>query len=114
MKASTLISLPAMLCCFLPLQLQAQSGIVEERVTERNGIYESCGVGGGLSPCRDINGQTYDEEVRGPSINEESTEELAAEAARVRHENPEQLQQTISDLEQGINPDPAATVGLPH
>ena len=92
----------------------SQSGLVEERVTEENGFYESCGEGAGLSPCRDINGETYDEEVRGPSIDTESTEELAEGAARIRSETPAELDQTITDLEQGMNPDNLATEGLRH
>ena len=114
MKPTTLGCIVTLLAC-LPLSLAwSQSGLVEERVTEENGFYEACGEGAGLSPCRDINGQTYDEEVRGPSIDSESTDELAAEAARVRHESPAQLQQTIGEMEQGINPDDRATEGLPH
>lgn len=92
----------------------SQSGLVEERVSDEGGFIQACGEGDGLAPCRDINGETYDEEVRGPGIDSESTDELAAEAARVRHESPEQLQQTIGELEQGINPDDHATEGLPH
>ena len=45
----------------------SQSGVVEERITNENGFIETCGEGAGLSPCRDVNGETYDEEVRGPS-----------------------------------------------
>lgn len=67
----------------------AQSGLVEERISNENGIIRTCGEGAGLSPCRDINGETYDEEVRGPSIDSESTQELAAEAAKIRHESPQ-------------------------
>ena len=114
MKRFPLMSLAALLCCLVSHSVLAQSGIVEERVDERNGVYQTCGEGGGLSPCRDINGETYDEEVRGPTINEESNAELAAEAARIRNESPEELEKTISNLEQGINPDPDATEGLPH
>jgi hypothetical protein len=105
----------AVLLACLPLSLAwSQSGLVEERVSDENGFIQACGVGDGLSPCRDYNGETYDEEVRGPSIDSESTDELAAEAARIRHENPAQLQQTIGELEQDINPDDRATEGLPH
>ena len=92
----------------------SQSGVVEERITNQGGFIETCGEGPGLSPCRDINGETYDEEVRGPSIDSESTDELAAEAARIRNESPAELEQTIGELEQGINPDDHATEGLPH
>lgn len=104
----------ALLLC-LPLgSAWSQSGVVEERISNENGIIETCGAGTGLSPCRDINGETYDEEVRGPSIDSESTDELAAEAARIRSESPKQLEHTISEMEQGINPDDQATEGLPH
>ena len=114
MKLSRIVGTSALLLCLPHVAAWAQSGLVEERITEQNGYYETCGEGAGLSPCRDINGQTYDEEVRGPSIDSESTDQLAAEAARVRHESPEELDQTITDLEQGINPDDTATEGLRH
>lgn len=104
----------ALLACLPLAPAWSQSGVVEERITEENGFYRACGEGEGLMPCRDINGETYDEEVRGPSINSESTDELAAQAQRVRQESPEQLEQTIGELEQGINPDEHATEGLPH
>ena len=115
-KRRVIRGLPAaILCClFLPLIAQAQSGLVEERVSDENGFISTCGEGAGLNPCRDVNGETYDEEVRGPSIDMESDDELAAEAAHVRHESPKELQQTIGELEQGINPDDHATEGLPH
>ena len=106
--------LAALLLCLPLSQTWAQSGLVEERITQENGFYEACGEGAGLLPCRDVNGETYDEEVKGPSINSESTDELAAEASRIRHESPEQLQQTVGELEQGVNPDDRATEGLPH
>jgi len=111
-----LFYLPIAPLFYLPLSNNtwAQSGLVEERVTDENGFYETCGEGAGLSPCRDINGETYDDEVKGPDIDSESTDELAAEAKRIRHESPEQLQQTIGELEQGVNPDDHATEGLPH
>jgi hypothetical protein len=104
----------ALLACLSSSPGWTQSGLVEERISEENGLYEVCGEGPGLSPCRDINGQTYAEEVRGPSIDSESTDELAAEAARIRHESPEKLQQTIGEMERGVNPDSHATEGLPH
>lgn len=104
----------ALLFCLQPGSAWAQSGLVEERVEERNGLYEACGEGDGLSPCRDANGETYDEEVRGPGIDSESTDELAAEAARIRHESPGDLEHTITEMEQGINPDERATEGLRH
>ena len=104
----------ALLACLSGSPGWSQSDLVEERITEENGFYEACGEGAGLLPCRDINGQTYAEEVRGPSINEESVDELAAEAARIRNESPQELQQSIGEMERGVNPDSHATEGLPH
>ena len=111
----TRLTLLALMLIGLPLaQAWSQSGLVEERVTEENGFYTACGEGDGLQPCRDYNGETYAEEVSGPDINSESTDEIAAEASRIRHESPKQLQQTIGDMERGINPDDTATEGLRH
>ena len=107
-------TLIALLLC-MPFNFAwSQSGLVEERVSDENGFIQACGVGEGLAPCRDVNGETFDEEVKGPDINSESTDELAGEAARIRNESPEQLNQTIGELEQGINPDDRATEGLRH
>ena len=106
--------LTAFIVCMPITVAWSQSGLVEERVTNENGFIKTCGVGDGLSPCRDLNGETYEEEIKGPDIDSESTDELAAEAKRIRNESPEQLNHTISELEQGINPDDRATEGLPH
>ena len=114
MKSIRAVCGGALLLCLPLTSAWSQSGLVEERVSDENGFYQACGEGDGLAPCRDINGQTYDEEVRGPGIDSESTDELAAEATRIRHESPEELQQTIGEMEQGINPDDHATEGLPH
>jgi hypothetical protein len=73
-----------------------------------------CGEGEGLDPCLDANGQTYEQEVHGPSIDDESDTELENEAARVRAETPEQLDETIKEVEEGDNPDDHATMGLPE
>lgn len=95
-------------------QPDASTNIVEERVTVENGLVEVCGEGGGLNPCLDANGQTYTQETHGPGINDESESTLAAEAARIRAESPEELNKTISEMEKGYNPDDRATMGLPH
>ncbi|MCB1704998.1 MAG: hypothetical protein KDI17_09045 [Halioglobus sp.] len=92
----------------------ASTNIVEERVTVENGLVEVCGEGDGLDPCLDANGQTYSQEVHGPGIDDESESTLAAEAARIRAESPEELNKTITEMEQGYNPDNSATMGLPH
>ena len=93
---------------------QSVGNVVGERVTYEGGVVRVCGQGGGLDPCLDANGQTYAEEVRGPSIDSESEDQLMAEAARIRAESPEQLHQTIGEMEKGYNPDVHATEGLPH
>jgi len=107
----------AALLLYLPLATafaQSEGNMVEERVTYDAGTVSVCGEGDGLEPCRDPDGQTYAEEIHGPSIDSESDDELAAEAARVRAEDPAQLNKTIGELEQGYNPDSRATEGLPH
>jgi hypothetical protein len=91
----------------------ATTNIVEERVTVENGLVEVCGEGDGLDPCLDANGQTYSQEVHGPGIDDEAENTLAAEAARIRAESPEELNKTITEMEQGYNPDNSATMGLP-
>jgi hypothetical protein len=107
----------ALLLC-LPLagalaQPDSETNVVEERVTVENGAVKVCGEGDGLDACRDANGQTYAEEARGPSIDSESDDALAAEAARIRAESPAELNKTIKTMEQGYNPDVHATEGLP-
>jgi hypothetical protein len=92
---------------------QEEGNIVEEKVTVENGAVKVCGEGDGLDPCLDANGQTYAQEVKGPGIDDESENTLAAEAARIRAESPEQLNKTISEMEKGYNPDEHATMGLP-
>ena len=87
---------------------------MEERVTYEGGTVRVCGEGGGLSPCLDANGQTYSQEAHGADLDSESDDELAAEAARIRAESPEELTRTIGELKQGYNPDVHATEGLPH
>jgi len=90
------------LSVFLLLLLAAFPGwaqVVEERTTVVNGVYETCGVGEGLAPCRDINGETYEEEIAGPDVEAETNSELADQAAKIRNESPEELLQTITEME---------------
>ena len=121
MTTRQLVRTAALLLC-LPLtstiaqdnsDADASTNIVEERVTVENGLVEVCGQGDGLDPCLDANGQTYSQEVHGPGIDDESESTLAAEAARIRAESPEALDKTITEMEQGYNPDNTATMGLP-
>lgn len=88
----------------LAVTVASQAQIVEERVTEENGIVTTCGEGGGLNPCRDVNGATYDEEIRGPSVKSETSSQLAEEAARLRNESPEEFEDSIEAMEQGYQP----------
>ncbi len=97
----------ALLLC-LPLasalaQPDSDTNVVEERVTYENGAVKVCGEGDGLEPCLDANGQTYAEEARGPSMDDESDDELAAEAARVRAESPAELNKTIGEDGAGLS-----------
>jgi hypothetical protein len=115
----TQIACTASLLLLLPLgsafaQPDTQTNVVEEQVTIENGAVKVCGEGDGLDPCLDANGQTYAEEAKGPSMDSESDDELAAEAARIRAESPAELEKTISAEEQGYNPDVNATEGLPQ
>jgi hypothetical protein len=108
--AALLLCLPL---CSAFAQPSSETNVVQERVTVENGAVNVCGEGDGLDPCRDANGQTYAEEVRGPSMDSESDDELAGEAARIRAESPAQLNKTIGEMERGYNPDVHATEGLP-
>ena len=85
--------------------LVTHAQVVEERTTVENGMATVCGNGEGMQPCRDRNGMTYEEEIRGPDIQAESSDELAAQAERIRNESPEELKETISEMEQGTEPD---------
>ena len=75
------------------------SQIVEERVTESNGVYEACGVGEGLSACRDYNGETYADETGPRDVKLLTDDKMAAEAARIRNESPAELEATITEME---------------
>ena len=90
------------LICLSQLLLVSTSyaQVVEERVTERNGFYEACGTGSDLNPCRDVNGETYEEEMGPEDVQAESNNEMAAQAARMRNESPQQLEASIEEMEQ--------------
>jgi hypothetical protein len=116
MSPNQIVRAAALLFC-LPLTSvfsQSEGNVVEERGTYEGGAVHICGEGNGLSPCLDANGQTYSQEVHGPDLDSESDDALAAEAARIRAENPAELNKTIGEMEQGYNPDVNATEGLPH
>jgi hypothetical protein len=90
--------------CLLALSLLCASSpglsqIVEERVSERNGVYETCGVGEGLRACRDYNGETYEEEMGPRDVKLLTDDKMAAEAAKIRNESPAELEATITAME---------------
>jgi hypothetical protein len=116
MQVTRIFQAVALLFCLPLTSAMAQSvgNVAEERVIYDHGVVRVCGEGEGLSPCLDANGQTYAQEVLGPNLDSESESEMAAGAARIRGESPEQLEQTISEMEKGYNPDTLATEGLPN
>jgi hypothetical protein len=85
--------------CLLCASTSALSQIVEERVTENNGIYTACGVGEGLQACRDVNGETYEDETGPRDVKLLTDDKMAAEAARIRNESPAELEATITEME---------------
>ena len=77
----------------------AGNGEVEgERVTVGpNGVVDVCGEGNGLPECRDYNNLTYGENLK---YKEPTDKQMEKEAAKVRSETPQELERTISELEQ--------------
>tara|TARA_R110000822_G_scaffold159476_31_gene299674 strand:- start:3852 stop:4139 length:288 start_codon:yes stop_codon:yes gene_type:complete len=84
--------------CML-LSFASNGQIDGEQIIGQNGVYTECGNAEGLSPCRDINGETYQEELAGPAIEQETSAELSEEADRISHESPAELERTIEDME---------------
>ena len=83
----------------LAFALTACTGTSEvegERVTVDNGIVSVCGEGDGLPECRDFNGETYSEELKYKTPTDEQMEQ---EADKVRKESPEELEKTITEME---------------
>ena len=80
MNYRTLLAALFLLCA----STSALSQIVEERVTERNGVYEACGVGEGLSACRDVTGETYEDETGPRDVKLLTDDKMAAEATSRR------------------------------
>lgn len=67
-----------------------------ERVTLENGVVHVCGEGDGLPECRDYNGETYSEELK---YKAPTDKQMETEAAAVRSESPEELEKTVSEME---------------
>jgi hypothetical protein len=91
------------LCLALLSACGSNPRVDEERITERDGVISECGVGEDLPLCRDAEGFTYEEELEGPDVQAETNDELASDAAKIRNESPEELEKTITDLEQDAN-----------
>lgn len=73
--------------------------VEEERVTDVDGVEHECGVGPGLSPCRDAEGETYAHEVDPNYVGLDSDAQLEQSAEAVRKESPQQLEKTIEGFE---------------
>lgn len=104
MKKTMRLSSPVVITCLLaltPLVLAQDITVTEQRTTFENGMVTTCDTGEGMDPCRDANGETYQEEIDGPAVNTQSSGQLASEASKVRHETPAELEKTIEILEQG-------------
>ena len=86
-----------LLTCVIALSACTGNGEVQgERVTVDDGIVSVCGEGDGLPECRDYNGETYSEELKYKTPTDEQMEK---EAAKVRQESPEELEKTITEME---------------
>jgi hypothetical protein len=74
------------------------SDIEGERVTVGpNGVENVCGEGNGLPECTDYNNLTYSENLEEKAPTDK---EMEKEAAKVRAETPQELDKTITELEQ--------------
>ncbi len=91
-----------LLCVPLLTGCAGKTEVQGERMTIGPGgaVIDDCGEGASLPECRDYNNLTYSENLE---YNAPTDEQMEKEAAKVRAESPEQLERTISDLEQ--NPD---------
>jgi hypothetical protein len=85
------------LCTLLIAGCAGTSEVEGERVTVENGEVRFCGEGNGLPECRDYNNLTYGENLK---YRAPTDDQLAEEASKVRAESPQELEETISELEQ--------------
>lgn len=76
--------MPALLC--LSLMGCDGSNVVEERITDDNGVISTCGQGDGLSACKSFQGAT-------------SNQQMTDEANQIRNESPAEVEQSIELLE---------------
>lgn len=89
--------LPTAACILLIAGCAGNTEVEGERVTVENGMATVCGEGNGLPECRDYNNLTYSEnlEYKAPT-----DKQMEKEAGKVRSESPQELEKTISELEQ--------------
>lgn len=73
--------------------------VVEETTVDDAGIVETCGEGGGLDPCRDADGETYQHADDPNFIKLDSTQQLEKSSQQIRNESPKQLDKTIEQIE---------------
>lgn len=85
------------LCTLLITACAGNSEVEGERVTVENGEIDVCGEGNGLPECRDYNNLTYGENLKYKAPTDGQMEK---EASKVRTESPQELEKTISELEQ--------------
>ncbi len=88
-----LLLLP-MLC--LPLFGCNSSDVVEERITDDNGVISACGQGDGLSACNNPQ-------------NAVSNQQMEDEAAQIQNETPAEVEDSVEVLED--TPDPYVDFG---
>lgn len=84
-------------CALLITGCAGNSEVEGERVSEKNGIVHVCGEGHGLPECRDYNNLTYSENLKYKAPTDKQMED---EASKLRAESPEELERSISELEQ--------------
>jgi hypothetical protein len=71
--------------------------IEEERVDVHNGVPEVCGEGGGLNPCRDVNGETFGQELTVDTTPDlDSNEQMEHQVDKLKNEP---IEREIEDLE---------------
>jgi hypothetical protein len=71
--------------------------IEEARVDVHNGVPQVCGEGGGLNPCRDVSGETFEQELTVDTTPElDSNEQMEHQADRLKHES---IEREIEELE---------------
>lgn len=82
---------------FLLTACAGNGNVVEEGVTDRDGVVDVCGDEPGMGECRDFRGETMNEELE--FYPERTDQELDKEAELIREESPSAQEKTIPDME---------------